>query len=75
MKTTLTLEFDEKEYKDLKRQVKANDMANVLFDLQFNVKKQMLHDERNDPETVERVFERISHLFEQANVNMDELID
>ena len=75
MKTTLTVEFDEIELKDLKRMVKANDMANVLFEIQFNLKKRMVQDDKNDIDTIERIFNAISELYQENYIDMDELIN
>lgn len=51
------------------RCVKALDMAVVLFEIHYNLKRTC----KDTPE-VDEVFEKINKLFEDNNINLEELI-
>jgi len=60
--------------------VKANDMANFIFDLVYNSKKEI---ERSVPDTInvgtyegiDLTFQKICELLEKHSIDIDELID
>ena len=64
------------------RCIKSLDMACVLFELQKNSKKKVLQSLENNNfkdkkyyEIVEGIFEGISELLEEHNINIDEIIE
>jgi len=81
MKAILEFNLDDKE--DLmahKRAVKSLDMACVLFDIKFNLKRRIEHYiEDNKPQNnhmlLEQMFEEINNEFDEHNINIDELIE
>jgi len=82
-KTTLTFEFDSENHFDaqeINRILKSREMASVLFEITYNLKKRCKSEIENSKEinttydTVELVFEKIYELLESHSVNIDELI-
>lgn len=81
-----TLEFDLNDPDDTRahiRCVKSTNMAIVLWELQTNLKKKCEHmieyksinDEKFDHwDAFEIIFEQISELYEEQNINVDDLI-
>lgn len=61
------------------RAVKSTDMANVLFELTHNLKRDCVSDVEDEPKltkqgAVELVFKRMYELLESHNIQIDELI-
>ena len=81
-----TLEFnlnDPDDRREHLRCVKSTDMAIVLWEIQTNFKKKCEHiieantekDDQIDPwEAFEIIFEQISELYNDQNINVDDLI-
>ena len=65
----------------LKRAMKSMDMASLLFEIQINMKKRIIHtlDEDNATEAeytlLNNVWERINEEFESHNIQIDFLIN
>lgn len=75
------LEFDLERPGDVEsfnRCGKAADMANVLFQFSYNVKKSVensIEDKLLTPyEAVDLVYEKFNNLMQESNINLDELI-
>lgn len=75
------LEFDLNNIDDVikfKRYNKSDDMAYMLFDLLSNLRKNLMFSLENKDldkyETLEMVFEKISELANEHNINLDEII-
>jgi hypothetical protein len=64
-----------------KRCVKALDMACILFEIQHNLKKKLTHKFESQPTSymvldgVDETFEHINNLFEEYNINLEEIIE
>ena len=64
-----------------KRCIKALDMACILFEIQHNLKKKLTHKFESQPtrytvfDGVDETFELINNLFEEYNVNLEEIIE
>ena len=78
------LEFDLDNPDDVishKRCVKALDMACILFEIQYNLKKKLTHKFESQPtrytvfDGVDETFEIINNLFEEYNINLEEIIE
>ena len=78
------LEFDLDNPDDVlshKRCVKALDMACILFEIQHNLKKKLTHKFEAQPKEwnvfggVDETFKYINNLFEEYNVNLEEIIE
>lgn len=67
MKTTITTE-DEME---AKRLIKSLDMANALFEIQYNLFRYFEDDECDHTP----VFEKIGEIFEEHGIDVDELVE
>ena len=67
-------DFDENQ--DFKRCIKSKDMAMLLWELKHNAYKKCSYkiDESGDDE-LHVIFEHINSLFEEYNVDIDDLID
>ena len=57
--------------------VKANDMANFIFDLVYNTKKSLYAniDDIDIEQGIDLTFQKIYELLEKHNIDIDELID
>jgi chaperonin GroEL (HSP60 family) len=57
--------------------VKANDMANFIFDLVYNSKKSLYAnlDDIDIEQGIDITFQKIYELLEKHNIDIDELID
>ena len=67
-------DFDENQ--DFKRCIKSKDMAMLLWELKHNSYKICSHkasESKDSPE--DYIFEHINELFEEFNVDIDDLID
>lgn len=78
------LEFDLNDRDDVFahiRCVKSTDMASVLFQIAYNLKKRVTRRLESDPQErdefdgLDEVFSYIYDLFEEYNINIDELIE
>ena len=78
------LEFDLDNPDDVishKRCVKALDMACILFEIQYNLKKKLTHKFESQPkswdvfEGVDETFRYISNLFDEYSINLEEIIE
>jgi len=63
------------------RSIKSTDMACVLFQIAYNLKKRVTrrlesdHQERSEFDGVDEVFSDIHDLFDEYDINIDELIE
>jgi len=78
-KATLEYDLDNTDDKTAHfRAIKSLDMASFIFELVHNQKKSILYELENrdmkDWEAVHLVFERISDLLNEHNINIDEII-
>ena len=57
--------------------VKANDMANFIFDLVYNTKKSLFEsiDDIDIEQGIDITFQKIYELLEKHSIDIDELID
>jgi hypothetical protein len=76
-----TLEYDLNDFDDAmahRRAIKSTDMAIILHEIQFNLHKRIEHQleagEFTDMDVVEIYRSEIAGLFEENNVNLDDLI-
>jgi len=66
---------------ELKRVMKAGDMASLLFEIQVNMKRRIIHtldaDDATDAEynLLDNIWERINEEFESHGIYIDDLID
>jgi hypothetical protein len=76
MKATLEFNFPEDNQEYLIT-VKANDMANFIFDLVYNSKKSLYAnlDDIDIEQGIDITFQKIYELLEKHNIDIDELID
>jgi len=80
MKTIIEYNDSEDDKMALKRVMKSMDMACVLFDIQVNMKRRIIHtldaDDATEAEydVLEKVWERINEEFESHGIHIDELI-
>ena len=80
MKTIIEYDDSADDQMALKRVMKYMDMACVLFEIQINMKKKMVHMlDTNDATEAEyyvldNVWERINEEFESHGIHIDELI-
>ena len=81
MKTIIEYSDSVDDQMALKRVMKATDMACVLFEIQINMKKKMVHmlDAYNatdaEYDLLDKVWECINDEFESHKIHVDELID
>ena len=69
MKASLIFDLDDSEDRMAHlRCVKSTDMANVLFEVVYNLRKRCENDDKN-------VFDAIYELMEDYGINIDELIN
>lgn len=79
MKTII--KFDDsnpEDIKGLKRAIKATDMAIVLFEIKYNLRKKIdssIPKNVNQGYTIDYVFDEIRDLLEENAINIDDLID
>jgi len=67
-------DFDENQ--DFKRCIKSNDMARLLWELKHNAYKECsCKVDETDEDDFHVIFEHINNLFEEYNVDIDDLID
>lgn len=78
------LEFDLNDRDDVfahNRCIKSVDMASVLFQIAYNLKKRVTHrleaepQNRNEFDGIDEVFSEINLLLEEYGINIDELIE
>jgi len=78
------LEFDLDNPDDVlshKRCMKALDMACILFEIQHNLKKKLTHKFESQPTSwdvfdgVDETFRYINNLFEEYDINLEEIIE
>lgn len=78
-----TLEYDLSnidEERAMRRAIKSTDMANVLFEIHFNLKKrcewevETLEADSDKWDGMEVVLRKLNELFEQNSINIEELI-
>jgi chaperonin GroEL (HSP60 family) len=76
MKATLEFNFPEDNQEYLIT-VKANDMANFIFDLVYNSKKSLYAnlDDIDIEQGIDLTFQKIYELLEKHSIDIDELID
>ena len=81
MKATLKYDLSNiDEEMAMKRAIKSTDMANVLFEIHFNLKKrcewevEALEADSDKWDGMEVVLKKLNELFEQNNINIEELI-
>jgi hypothetical protein len=81
MKTIIEYDDSEDDQMALKRAMKSTDMACVLFEIQINMKKNIVHmlDAYNatdaEYELLDNVWKCINEEFESHKIHVDELID
>jgi hypothetical protein len=81
MKTIIEYDDSEDDQMALKRAMKSTDMASVLFEIQINMKKNIVHmlDAYNatdaEYELLDNVWKCINEEFESYGIHVDELID
>jgi hypothetical protein len=75
-KLKFNLEFPD-ERKAHMRCVKSTDMAIVLFDILYNAKKKIHHENESEAfvEGIDSTLNYIRELCEDRNINIDELLD
>lgn len=82
MKATLKFDLDNPD--DVishQRCVKALDMACILFEIQHNLKKRLVHKFESQPKLwgvdngIDETFRCINDLFEDYNINLEEIIE
>ena len=76
-KATLEFNLDDNEDSQLfSRCVKATDMALVLWEINANLRRTFKHetDKKWDYKTIDEMMERIARIYEEHNINIDELI-
>lgn len=75
-KLKFNLEFPD-ERKAHMRCVKSTDMAIVLFDILYNAKKKIHHENESEAfvEGIDSTLNYIRELCEDLNINIDELLD
>tara|TARA_R110000751_G_C13581124_1_gene459844 strand:+ start:342 stop:587 length:246 start_codon:yes stop_codon:yes gene_type:complete len=80
MKTIIEYSDSADDQMALKRVMKATDMAIVLFEIQVNMKKKMIHmlDDKSSTEAeyvlLDKVWESINYELEEMDINIDRLI-
>lgn len=81
MKTVIEYSDSEDDQMALKRVMKSMDMASLLFEIQKNMKKRIIHTldsyaaTDTEYELLDNVWERINEEFESHGIHIDELID
>lgn len=82
MKATLKFDLDKPD--DIishQRCVKALDMACILFEIQHNLKKKLVHKFETQPAElnvfsgIDETFRYINNLFDEYNINLEEIIE
>ena len=75
-KLKFNLEFPD-ERKAHMRCVKSTDMAIVLFDILYNAKKKIQHENESEAflEGIDSTLNYVRELCEDRNINIDELLD
>lgn len=78
MKATIKYNLNDRDDEmALKRALKSTDMALVLFEIQYNLKKHCEYFEQSNPgaDMVEHIFDEINDLINEHDINVDELTE
>ena len=61
----------------LKRAIKSTDMANALFQIVYNTKKNLINrcEDMDSDDTIDEVYKEIHEILENNNIIIDELIE